>query len=62
MIHLKGRWFIDEAGRTLVLRGVNLGGSSKVPVKPNGATWNRDHFYDHRHVSFRGAAFSTGAG
>ena len=57
MINLDGRYFKDESGRTLILRGVNLGGSSKVPVSPNGATWNRDGFYDHRPVSFVGRPF-----
>ena len=57
MIKLDGRFFKDEYGRTLLLRGVNLGGSSKVPLTPNGATWNKDGFYDHRSVSFAGRPF-----
>ncbi|GAP12570.1 endoglucanase [Longilinea arvoryzae] len=57
MIHLDSRNFKDEYGRTLMLRGVNLGGSSKVPVQPDGATWNKAGFYDHRHVSFVGRPF-----
>jgi hypothetical protein len=38
-MHLHGYHFKDEHGRTLTLRGVNLGGSRKVPFKPNGATY-----------------------
>jgi Glycoside hydrolase family 5 C-terminal domain/Cellulase (glycosyl hydrolase family 5) len=57
MIKLDRDHFKDEHGRTLILRGVNLGGSSKVPFHPNGATWNKAGFYDHRHVSFVGRPF-----
>lgn len=57
MIHIDGPWFKDEHGRTLILRGVNLGGSSKVPFRPNGATYIREGFYDHRNVSFVGRPF-----
>jgi len=57
MIKTDGLWFKDEHGRVLMLRGVNLGGNSKVPFKPNGATWNREGFFDHRHISFIGRPF-----
>jgi hypothetical protein len=52
-----GIWFKDESGRTLLLRGANLGGSSKVPTRPNGATYLREGFFDHRDVSFVGRPF-----
>lgn len=52
MIQIEKESFIDEFGRTLILRGVNLGGSTKVPASPNGATYLREHFFDHRNVSF----------
>ena len=57
MIGIAGSSFCDEQGRTLMLRGVNLGGSSKVPVVPDGATHLREGFLDHRHVSFVGRPF-----
>ena len=56
-IHVDGPWFKDEHGRTLLLRGANLGGSTKVPYAPNGATHIAPGVYDHRHVSFVGRPF-----
>ncbi len=57
VIRIKGQSFIDEYGRTLLLRGVNLAGSSKLPTRPNGASYNLDGFFDHRDVSFIGRPF-----
>jgi hypothetical protein len=56
MILIDGPWFKDEHGRTLMLRGVNLGGSSKVPF-PDGATHIHDGLFDHGNVSFVGRPF-----
>jgi len=56
LIWLDGPWFKDQYGRTLMLRGVNLGGSSKVPY-PSGATHIREGLFDHRNVSFVGRPF-----
>lgn len=56
-IRIANGWFCDDAGRTLILRGVNLGGSSKVPFTPNGATHRREGFFEHRDVSFVGRPF-----
>lgn len=57
MIQTDGPYFKDEHDRTLMLRGVNLGGSSKVPRMPDGATYIREGFFDHRQVSFVGRPF-----
>lgn len=56
-LRIDGPWFKDEFNRTLLLRGVNLGGSTKVPAVPDGRTHVRAGFYDHRGVSFIGRPF-----
>lgn len=56
-MYIDGSSFKDELGRTLMLRGVNLGGSSKIPYKPDGATYLSDDFYNHRDISFVGRPF-----
>ncbi len=54
---IDGSSFKDDFGRTLMLRGVNLGGSSKVPYIPDGATYRHENFYEHKNVSFIGRPF-----
>ena len=56
-MHANGRWLRDEKGRTLLLRGVNVSGSSKLPTQPDGATHRREGFFSHRDVSFVGRPF-----
>ena len=55
-----GIWLKDNLGRTLILHGVNLGGSTKVPAHPNGATHIREGFFDYEDVSFVGRPFPLG--
>ena len=57
MIQITGSHFKDETGRTLMLRGVNLGGGSKMPSQPWGAMHLREGFFAHRDVSVVGRPF-----
>lgn len=54
MICIDGPNFKDEHGRTLILRGVNLGGGSKIPRRAVGAPQSSAEFFEHRNVSFVG--------
>lgn len=56
-LRIEGSWFKDADGRTRLLRGVNLAGSSKLPTQPDGATYKSDGFFEHREVSFVGRPF-----
>ncbi len=57
MIRIQGDRFVDEHGRTLMLRGVNLGGSTKVPTSPDGDTRLKNSLQNPREVSFVGRPF-----
>lgn len=55
-VRQSGPYFLDRAGRQIMLRGVNLGGDCKVPY-PDGGTQFPSDFTDHREISFVGRPF-----
>ncbi|MDX2305958.1 MAG: cellulase family glycosylhydrolase [Microscillaceae bacterium] len=50
-LKLEGSYFKDELGRVLMLRGVNLGGSTKVPAHPKLPSHESNQFYSPK-ISF----------
>ena len=56
-IKTKDDKFVDEAGRTMFLRGINLGGSSKMPFVPYVVSHVREGFYNGEELSFVGRPF-----
>ncbi|KAI9347407.1 glycoside hydrolase superfamily [Zopfochytrium polystomum] len=57
MLSNDGPWWTDPSGRTLLLRGVNLSGSGKLPFQPYMPSHVRDGFFNDTAVSFVGRPF-----
>ena len=56
-MEILGDHFVDESLRSLILRGVNLGGNCKIPASPDGRTHLKEDFYEGKTVSFVGRPF-----
>ncbi|KAJ3190577.1 hypothetical protein HK101_008586 [Irineochytrium annulatum] len=58
MLGTDGPWWTDASGRTVMLRGVNLGGSAKLPRFPEMPSHVGGRaFFEDRKVSFVGRPF-----
>jgi len=57
-ISSKNEWFVDRSARVMVLHGINVGGSSKIPFTPRMGTHQKENFYESVYtVSFVGRPF-----
>ncbi|MDR0590167.1 MAG: cellulase family glycosylhydrolase, partial [Spirochaetaceae bacterium] len=56
-MNIAGNRITDDQGRTLLLRGCNLGGSSKYPLHPDGQSWRSESLSNPSGVSFVGRPF-----
>jgi hypothetical protein len=56
-VRINNNTIIDDEGRVLILRGVNLGGDSKIPFCPPGAEINPAFLNRQNKVSFVGRPF-----
>ncbi|ORY84505.1 glycoside hydrolase superfamily [Protomyces lactucae-debilis] len=57
VLTIKGQNFIDEQGRSVQLRGINLSGDSKLPKSPDLPSHQLEHFWDADNISFVGRPF-----
>lgn len=58
-IRISDGHLVDEHGRIISLRGVNLTGNSKLPTNPlKSSVPMSEEFFDHKNVSFVGRPFS----
>lgn len=57
-ITAQGEWFTDRTGRAMMLHGINVGGSTKVPYTPKLGTHVKEGFYETVYTaSFVGRPF-----
>ena len=56
-MHIKNNQIFDDEGRTLILRGVNLGGDSKIPFGPPGSEIDPQSLNRQKEVSFTSRPF-----
>jgi hypothetical protein len=45
-VRSKGKWFVDQSDRVMILHGINVGGSSKLPYTPSIPSYQKENFYE----------------
>jgi hypothetical protein len=56
-MQIKNKFIVDDDGRVLILRGVNLGGDSKIPFCPAEASADSSFLDKKNKISFTGRPF-----
>ena len=54
---IRGSWIIDARGRKIIMKGLNLAGTSKLPSRPDGSSYRPENLVDPQCVSFVGRPF-----
>lgn len=54
---IKDGGFLDQQGRQIVLRGINVAGDAKYPSQPNQPAQAFEDFFDGDHVNFHERPF-----
>jgi hypothetical protein len=57
-LDIRGRWITDAVGRKVIMKGLNLAGTSKLPCRPDGSSYRPESLADPPGVSFVGRPFS----
>ena len=59
-LDIRGDGLVDPDGRTVIMRGINLAGSSKLPAVPDGSSYRPESLGKPETVSFVGRPFPLG--
>lgn len=56
-LDIRDSWITDARGRKIIMKGLNLAGSSKLPSHPDGSSYRPESLIDPTNVSFVGRPF-----
>jgi hypothetical protein len=57
-LDIRGSWITDARGRKIIMKGLNLAGTSKLPYRPDGSSYRPESLADPLGVSFVGRPFT----